>query len=468
MASPVSTPVRFTPIAVLAVTLAVFACVVAYVTFWLRGGLREQVLDREAEALTEVGSMQLANEAEALAVAGLHDLPGQLLSAALKTSRLRGVFAVRVFDAGKRFGGAVPAAWSETPPADEDWLRLIAGRPVVRLHTRETAVEVIGLMPAVAPDEEAEPLLETWLPLRTAEGQSIAGVAQMWTDGHAIAREFRALDRRLLWQALMAWAAGAVIISVLHTWAFRRLADANRQLAQRSEDLLRANRELTLAAKTSALGAVTAHLMHELKNPVAGLEQFVANQSESSATGEAGEELAAASELTRRLRMMINDVVSVMRDEQSGATFELSGAEIAELAVDKVRPIAKGRGVELNATASATRQLTGRQANLLGLVLQNLLQNAIEASSRGAQVNLSVADDSRGLRFLVEDHGPGVPEAVLKQLFQPCPSGKVGGSGIGLALSQNLARQAGGEIELLRTGPAGTQFQLAIHINSET
>jgi signal transduction histidine kinase len=463
ISDPKSSPVRYAPVAVLTVTLFIFAVVVAYVTLWLRSGLHEQVLRREAEALTEVASLQLANEAEALAKLGLADAPGELLNAVLKTSKLRGVFAVRVFDAEKHFSGAVPAPWSDAPPTDEEWAQLVAGKPLARLHPRESAADIVGLAPATN-TKRSDDLLETWLPLKPVDSTALAGAAQLWTDGHAVALEFDALDRRLALQAALAWAAGAVMIAVLLSWAFRRLAHANRELRLRTDDLLRANRELALAAKTSALGTVAAHLMHELKNPVAGLEQFMANQIEPRGHGDSGGELAAASELTHRLRTMINDVVAVMRDEQADSRFELTCGEIIELAVAKVQSTAAARGARIRTAVETNDTLPARRTNLIGLVLHNLLQNAIEASGPGHTVRVEARADDHVIRFAVADEGPGLPLAVRERLFQPCTSTKRGGSGLGLALSQQLARQAGGRIELVRSDANGTCFQLVVEL----
>ena len=108
-----SQPGRFVLVAILAATSAVFALVVGFLTLRLRTGLREQVLQREAAALTEVAALQLTNESETLGRLGIADAPGELLSAVLRTSRLRGVFAVRVFDRDERFNGALPLPWSD-------------------------------------------------------------------------------------------------------------------------------------------------------------------------------------------------------------------------------------------------------------------------------------------------------------------------------------------------------------------
>lgn len=457
-ASPPSTG-RYAHLAVVGLTLTVFAAVIAFVTFQLRDGLRQQILSGKAATLSAVASMQLALGADALVELGVTEVPGELLDAVLKASKFRGVLAIRVFDADRRFSGAVPLELSDEPPAAHEWTE----RPFARLTPRTKLSALSGAPAAGAAGEANVRLLEAWVPLRRADGAKLAGVAQFWIEGTETAAEFAALDARLLLQAALAWLAGAAVIVVGLGWAFRRLAAANLILERRTEDLQRANRELMLAAKTSALGAVTAHLIHEIKNPLAGLEVFMAGQAELGARDDDGRELVAATALTKRLRTMINDVVGVLRDEQQGAHFELTCAEVGELALERVRASANQAGVRLTADLSAEKSLPGRRANLAGLVLRNLLQNAVEASPPAGVVRVSGgATAEGGAEFLVEDRGAGLGEAVRARLFQPCASTKPGGSGLGLALSQQIAQQAGGRIELVRSNSEGTCFRLVL------
>lgn len=457
-ATPPSTG-RHAHLAVVGLTLAVFAAVVAFVSFQLRAGLREQILSGKAETLSAVASMQLALGADALGELGVTEVPGELLEAVLKASKFRGVLGIRVFDAERRFSGAVPLELSDEPPAAHEWTE----RPFARLTPRARLRSLAGVQGEGAAGGAPVLLLEAWVPLRRSEGARLAGAAQFWLEGAETAAEFAALDRRLLLQAALAWLAGAAVIVVGLGWAFRRLAAANVVLERRTEDLQRANRELVLAAKTSALGAVTAHLIHEIKNPLAGLEMFMAGQAEPGARADDGRELVAATALTKRLRTMINDVVGVLRDEQQGAHFDLTCAEVGELALERVRASASQTGVRLSGELSGAKSLPGRRANLAGLVLRNLLQNAVEASPPAGVVRISGgATSDGGVEFLVEDSGAGVAESVRARLFQPCASTKPGGSGLGLALSQQIAQQAGGRIELMRSSGTGTCFRLVL------
>ena len=229
-ASP-SPPGRATQLTVVGLTVAVFAAVLAFVTLQLRGGLREQILSGKAETLAAVASMQLANGAEALAEVGLTDAPGELLAAVLKASKYRGVLAIRVFDAGRRFSGALPLELSDEPPSSEEWTT----RPFARMRPREKLQALAGAPGPASALASDEPLIEAWVPLRRSEGASLAGVAQFWIAGDELAAEFTSLDRRLALQAGIAWLAGAVVIVLVLGWAFRRLAAANHILEARTE-----------------------------------------------------------------------------------------------------------------------------------------------------------------------------------------------------------------------------------------
>lgn len=448
---------RSTHVGIIALTVLVFGGVVAAVSLQLRGGLWAQTLRREADLLTAVASMQLSLSAEQMGEDAA-EVPGALLVAVMKSAmRLHGVVGVRIYDTERQHNSSDGVLGAAPAPTAEDWARLVGGEPVARLH-RHWLDEVEFVLP---PADDTQ-VVEAWVPLRRANSGRLLGAAQFWLDGTAARAELAAHDRRLWIQGAIAWAAGSLVIGIALTWAFRRLAAANDALQARSEDLLRANRELVLAAKTSALGAVTAHLMHELKTPIAGLEGIVAAQGDTSGRVDGGE-LAAASELTRRLRTMVNDVVGVLRDEQHGAAFELTCAEIAEIVGAKVRNDAAARSVAFEASGDESANVSGRRANLAVLVLRNLVQNALEATPAGGRVRLSGQPAGSGrIEFLVEDSGGGLASSVRERLFQPCASTKVGGSGLGLALSYQLAQQAGGRLELVRSDTQGTCFRLVL------
>jgi len=163
---------------------------------------------------------------------------------------------------------------------------------------------------------------------------------------------------------------------------------------------------------------------------------------------------------TRRMQAMINEVVAVLREEEGAGQYEIPVAELIGFITAKVQTLCRERGVELITTLPPPVVLPNRAANLVALILANLVQNAIEATPPGKVVNLSLALERENLVCEVRDQGAGLPAG--RNVFVPCRSLKEGGSGIGLAISKQLANHLGAALELLHNSPAGCTFGLSL------
>jgi signal transduction histidine kinase len=165
---------------------------------------------------------------------------------------------------------------------------------------------------------------------------------------------------------------------------------------------------------------------------------------------------------TRRMEALINRVVQVLQTQETAADYEVSPAELAEMLTVRLRPAAQAAGVSLETRVTAEARLANREADLILLILENLLQNAIEATAPEKRVTLEISSKAESLVFQVRDEGPGLPPNVAPRLFTPCASTKKGGSGIGLAISRQLAKHLGAELELQNSSSQGTVFFLAV------
>jgi signal transduction histidine kinase len=94
-------------------------------------------------------------------------------------------------------------------------------------------------------------------------------------------------------------------------------------------------------------------------------------------------------------------------------------------------------------------------------VLWNLIQNAMEAAGDGGQVRVEIADGAP-VRIAISDDGPGVCDSDKDRLFEPFFTTKPQGTGLGLAVSQAIARAHGGRIEVDRPRGGGARFTLVL------
>ena len=95
--------------------------------------------------------------------------------------------------------------------------------------------------------------------------------------------------------------------------------------------------------------------------------------------------------------------------------------------------------------------------------LRNLGQNAIEAKAQNLRITLT--GDKKNAHIDIKDDGPGLSTEAKQSLFKPfAPSSKVGGSGLGLSIAQELIKQHNGSLTLAQSNDKGTTFHCAFPV----
>ncbi len=296
-------------------------------------------------------------------------------------------------------------------------------------------------------------------PLRDEVG-AIGGILALELDASGLEQEHLRMDQALRRQGALTLAISGTALAAALAVAFSGLARANRLLAERTRLLERTNRELSLANRTGAVGAVASHLVHGLRSPLAGLQAFVTGLAEGGADGSG---VADARDTARRMKAMIDEVVRVLRDDAGLQVHEIPVGELLPLLSRGIPPACAARGVSLGIEGGSSRRLGNREANLLLLILENLVANAAQASPDRADVRVVLVETSDGaLEVRVADSGPGIPDHLRSNLFQPTISTRPDGAGIGLAISRRLASAIDADLSLESTGPGGSVFLLRL------
>jgi signal transduction histidine kinase len=219
-----------------------------------------------------------------------------------------------------------------------------------------------------------------------------------------------------------------------------------------------ANAELAMVAKTSAIGAVASHLIHGLRNPLAGIREHVASEGK----GLESDDWDDARLATKRMQSMINEVVDVLRNEEVDELETLTGREIGAYLERKYSERAAGNGLDFGLNIRGEVGLSARDGNIAKLIVSNLIENALDATLDGGEIEVRIEAAEESFDFTVLDTGSGFSENARKNLFNPVTTAKTSGAGIGLAISQQLARHIGADLELVRSSSSGTVLLLSV------
>jgi two-component system sensor kinase FixL len=221
------------------------------------------------------------------------------------------------------------------------------------------------------------------------------------------------------------------------------------------------------------IGAITARIVHDLGNPLAGLsmQAQLIHRRATRDPDRPSRDLAAPAERimseVRRLDRLIKDFLDFARQQRLDLR-PLAVAAFHDRCVELWRPVAAARDITLDLTVAADVPPIMADEGKLRRVLDNLLKNALEAVDRGpGRVEVAATTlASERVRIAVSDTGPGVAENV--ELFRLFETTKRDGSGLGLSIAKQIVVAHGGEIGCTPRVPHGTIFHVDLPLHGAT
>jgi two-component system, NtrC family, sensor histidine kinase HydH len=247
-----------------------------------------------------------------------------------------------------------------------------------------------------------------------------------------------------------------VVVTLLGGYLAERLRIAGGQLEQAEERAERAER-------MAALGRLAAGLAHEIRNPLGSIAGSIQILSESAALEDEDRQLC---DIIQREAARLNDLVTDMMDLTRRRPPEIADVDAAAVARDVVELGAKsGRAVSdvMVVYAGSEHAMVQADGAQLKQLIWNLVRNAVQASSAGDEVTVSVeaCGDGRS-RLEVRDRGVGIDAEARERLFDAFFTTRSKGTGVGLAVVKAIADAHAFRITVESEAGEGATFRVEL------
>ena len=193
-----------------------------------------------------------------------------------------------------------------------------------------------------------------------------------------------------------------------------------------------------------------ADAAHELRSPLTALSLQAERLADAEMSANAQERLSTLRKGIERGRTLLDQLLALARAQSSANTSNttVSVQQVYRRVLEDLMPLAEAKGIDIGVVSDPDAHVLVSEVDLITLV-KNLVDNAIRYTPTSGRVDLSFLATKEGTTLVVEDNGPGIPEAERERVFDPfyrvLGSDEIG-SGLGLSIVQTISARVGAKV----------------------
>jgi PAS domain S-box len=217
---------------------------------------------------------------------------------------------------------------------------------------------------------------------------------------------------------------------------------------------------LQQAEKLASIGELSTYMAHEIRNPLFTISGFANSLMRAEGLDDkAREKLGIILDESKRLDEILKSLLNFTRPTEAQVA-ELDLNELVKATMDVMRLPCENQGVAATVDLDETVARVHANPDLIKQCLINLVKNSLEAMPGGGRLLVTTTMTRDYVVLSVEDTGHGIPLDIREKVFSPFFSTKGKGAGLGLAQTQKILDEIGGDVDLVSREGAGTKITL--------
>jgi len=250
----------------------------------------------------------------------------------------------------------------------------------------------------------------------------------------------------------------------------KKLSSINDELVQRNEQLKDTQEQLIRTEKLAAVGTLASGVSHELRNPLSAIKNAVfllKRKLSRNVMPDVDEKVLQFldimdKEIDRSTRI-INDLLGFTRVAKPARI----RSDIRIVINDALSRVTIAENIKLSKDLQSDLPMVTIDANQIGQVLINLIENACQAMTDGGKLQISTRKSKTFTEIEIADSGCGIPEKEINKIFDPLFTTKPKGIGMGLAVCHGIIDKHNGTIEVKSREGKGTNMIIKLPLEDK-